>query len=57
MSCDKCCYNPCDRTAICTDGTYFTKDIHGNLIKIVELPESTKRIISRAVEKALGIRS
>ena len=57
MSCDKCCYNPCDRTAMCPDGTYFTKGIHGNLIKIVELPESTKRIISRAVEKALGIRS
>ena len=59
MSCQKCCFNPCARTEKCAEGVYYRKDRHGKVTYMVDvrarLSESTIQMISRAVEKALGI--
>lgn len=52
-SCEKCVFNPCDRTSKCNEGTYFIRDVSGNLIKMVEIPISLKPVITRAIAKAL----
>ena len=56
MSCHKCCFNPCDRTSLCMEGTYFIRDQYGNLIEYIEPSESLKLLISKVVLKALGIK-
>lgn len=52
-NCHKCCFWPCDRTAICADGVYYTRDRWGNVTKWIEPSELLKPIISEAVIKAL----
>ena len=53
MSCSKCCFNPCDRTAKCQEGTYWIQDVFGNLHLIIELSEPLKSVVSKAVINAL----
>lgn len=53
MSCSKCCFWPCDRTSACPELVYYVKDEYGNVIRMVEVPDSLKPIISKAVIKAL----
>jgi len=53
MSCEKCCFNPCDGTTRCHEGTFFIRDRFGKIVEMVEIPERLKPIISEAVLKTL----
>jgi len=57
VSCHKCCFDPCDRTSKCQEGTFWVKDKYGTARIVIEVPESIKQVISKAVEKALEDRS
>jgi hypothetical protein len=53
MSCSKCCFYPCNCTAKCQEGTYWIRDVYGDVRLVIELSEPLKSVVSKAVVKAI----
>ena len=54
MSCELCCYDPCGRTSLCPEGTYYVLEPDDGKTTVVKtrriiLPKNVEDVVTRAL--------
>ena len=58
MTCEKCCFWPCNATNdTCGKGVYWKRDEKGNLIKMIVMPPLLAKVVEGAILKVLASES